>query len=181
MRWIVTSVLAAALGAGFAVTPAAGQFRPKGGLVFPRKGPAGSAGREATQFQRQLEKFQRMTPQQRRRALNALPPERREMFERRLEEYRSLEPEERQRLARQLDNFRQLPPERQKAIRQMRRKLADMPAARRRMMAGEIQELRGLDEEARRERLNSPEVKERFSEEEREMLQDLSSVLEPDD
>jgi hypothetical protein len=178
MRWIVTSVLAAALGAGFAVTPAAGQFRPKGGLVFPRKGPA---GREATQFQRQLEKFQRMTPQQRRRALNALPPERREMFERRLEEYRSLEPEERQRLARQLDNFRQLPPERQKAIRQMRRKLADMPAARRRMMAGEIQELRGLDEEARRERLNSAEVKERFSEEEREMLQDLSSVLEPDD
>jgi len=178
MRWIVTPVLAAALGAGFLVSPAQAQFRPKGGLVFPRKGPA---GREATQFQKQLEKFQRMTPQQRRRALDSLPPERRELFERRLEEYRSLEPTERQRLARQLDNFRQLPPERQKAIRQMRRKLADMPAARRRLMAGEIQELRGLGEEARRERLNSPEVKERFSEEEREMLQDLSSVLEPDD
>lgn len=163
--------------------PAAAQFRPKGGLakgglILPRKGPA---GREATQFQRQMEKFQRMTPRQRRRALNALPPERREQFERRLEEYRSLEPDERQRLARQLDNFRQLPPERQKAVREMRRKLSEMPVARRRLMAGEIQELRGLDDEARRERLNSLEVKERFSDDERQMLSDLSSVLEPED
>lgn len=178
MRWIATSVLTAAVWATMLTAPAAAQFRPKGGLILPRKGPA---AREATQFQKQLDKFQRMTPQQRRRALNALPPERRELFERRLEEYRSLEPDERQRLARQLDNFRQLPPERQKAVREMRRKLADMPAGRRRLMAGELQQLRGLEDEARRERLSSMELKERFSDEERQMLNDLSSVLEPED
>jgi hypothetical protein len=172
-------VLWAALAGLLYPAPSAAQLGPKGGFRFPGKGPLG-AGRNAAQFQRQLERLQKMSPEERRKALDALPEERREQFERRLEEYRQLTPGERERLARQLSNFQQLPPERQKAIRQMRKQLAEMPPRRRRLLGRELMDLRGMNEEDRQARLASPELKDRFSDEERQLLGDLSSVLEPE-
>jgi len=180
MRRLARYAFALALWASLIAAPAAAQFRAKGGFRIPGKGPLGQS-RDAAQFQKQLDRLQRMTPEQRRKALNALPPERRERFERRLEEYQHMTPEERQRLARQLQNFQQLPPERQRAIRQMGRKLSEMPPQRRRLIAREIRELRAMDEPERQARLDSPELKERFNDEERQLLGDLSSVLEPED
>ena len=176
---LATSAFAIALWAALAATPAVAQISPKAGFRFPGKGPLGS-GRNAAQFQKQLDHLQKMSPEERRKALDALPQDRRELFERRLEEYRHLTPGERERLARQLNNFQQLPPERQKAIRQMRRQLSEMPPRRRRLIARELQELRALNEEERQSRLESSELRDRFSAEERQLLGDLSSVLEPE-
>ncbi|MEP7363691.1 MAG: DUF3106 domain-containing protein [Acidobacteriota bacterium] len=178
MRRFTRIAAAFALWAIVAMAPAVAQIRPKGGFGFP-KGPIGS-GRNAAQFQMQLDRLQKMSPEERRKALDALPEGRREQFERRLEAYSHMTPSERERLARQLNNFQQLPPERQKAIRQMRKQLSEMPPRRRRLMAREVMELRGMSDEERQSRLDSPELKDRFSDEERQLLGDLSSVLEPE-
>ncbi len=180
MRCLTTSlaVMLMAL-AGFSVPARAQSAGTRIVLAQGRKG-AIAARRQENQFLRHLDRLQRMPPEQRRRALNALPPERRQLFERRLEEYARMNPEQRERLARELDNFRQLPPERQRALRDTRRKLAGMPVQRRRQIARELRNLRGMDDEQRRARMDSSEFKERFTEEERQMIGDLSSVLEPE-
>ena len=180
MRCLTRSLAAVLL--ALAVSPVVARAQAAGARTVLTQGRKGAlaARRQENQFLRHLDRLQRMSPEQRRRALNALPPERRQIFEQRLEAYARMNPEQRQRLARELENFRQLPPERQSALRDTRRKLAGMPIQRRRQIARELRNLREMDDEQRRTRMESSEFKERFTEEERRMIGDLSSVLEPE-
>jgi uncharacterized protein DUF3106 len=101
---------------------------------------------------RDLERFAKMSPEERREQLAKLPPERRQQLERRLERYQNLPPEQREQLQRRYEAFQSLPPPRQLAVR------------------GELLNLRRMSPAERRARLDSPEVRQYFSPEEQRLL-----------
>jgi hypothetical protein len=120
-----------------------------------------------------LDRLEQMTPEQRRRALAQLPPERRKRIEQRLSQYESLSPTEREQLRRQYERFRQLSPEKQEAARQLFRKFNNLPVERRRILRQEARRLNWMDQSERRARVNSPDFRTRYSPEEQRMVQDL--------
>lgn len=121
-----------------------------------------------------VERLRRMSPEQRRRALNQLPPDRKKAAEDRLDRYSKLSPEERSRLNRQWDKFRKLPPERQNQLRNAFRDFQSLPPSRQNAVRAEAGRLKQMGAASRSERLNSPEVRRNFSSRERTLLREFS-------
>ena len=126
-----------------------------------------------------VERFERMTPQQRQRFLGKLPPERKQQFEDRLGRYERMTPEQRQQVREQYELFRGLPKERQDALRRTFRQFNELPAGRRRVLQREYQRLRKLAGEDRRARINGDEFRNRYSLAEQQLLDDLAKLLPP--
>ncbi len=141
----------------------------------PRKGPV-RPPRGLTM----VEKLNRMSPEDRQRTLDKLPPERRAQLERALERFQKLSPDQRNRLSQQFRGFQQLPPEQRESIRQAFKQLSVLPPERRKAVRREVGELRGLTVEERQERLDSDETKQNFSNEERAILSKLAALPEGD-
>jgi hypothetical protein len=120
-----------------------------------------------------LDRLERMSPEERRRALEKLPPERRQRIEERLRQYESLTPEERERLRRQFERFRQMPPERQQALRELYQRFRELPVERRRAVRRGVWELQRLGEARRQVRLSRPWFRNRYRPEELEMVREL--------
>ncbi|MDP2999508.1 MAG: DUF3106 domain-containing protein [Bryobacterales bacterium] len=126
-----------------------------------------------------VERFERMTPQQRQRFLGKLPPERKQQFEDRLDRYERMTPEQRQQVREQYELFQGLPKERQDALRRAFRQFNELPAGRRRVLRREYQRLRQLAGEGRRARINSDEFRNRYNLAEQQLLDDLAKLLPP--
>jgi hypothetical protein len=109
---------------------------------------------------REVERIEKMSPDQRRAELAKLPPERRQQMEQRLERLSKLTPEQRAALNKRYEKFQHLPPDRQDAVR------------------NEIQHLRSLPEAERKARLASDEVKKKFSSHEQQLLREASGEPE---
>jgi hypothetical protein len=161
-----------------AATPAAAQ---RGGAKAVGVAKSGGIRGKGQPGAAQFERFQRMSPQQREKWLSNLPAGRKEQIEKRWENYQKLPDEDRDRLGKQLENFRQLPPERQEAMRRLSRRFHEMPDERKTMLREEMQTLRGLDEDGRRERIHSDEFRNKYSAGEKQLLEDLSRVLAQDE
>jgi len=110
---------------------------------------------------RELDRFAKMSPQEREKQLSKLPPERRQQIQTRLERYQSLSPQQRAQLQQRFEAFQKLSPERQDAVR------------------SEIQNLRSLPPAQRKERLNNPDVQQNFSNDEQKLLR--QSLGPPDE
>ena len=134
-------------------------------------------GKMAPRRQTQLEVLQRMTPEQRRRLLDNLPPERKRMMENRLLQFDRMSPEERRRARRTLEDFQNLPEERREKVRVLFGAFNQMPPRRRMVLREEIRTLGQLDEEARRERMSGEDYRNRYSAEEQDWLAELSDAL----
>lgn len=146
--------------------------QPKG-IVRPRIGGKGRP-------MRQVEKFSRMTPKERKRVIEKLPPDRQKEVERNLENYQKLTPDEKKRLNNQLESFRSLPPERQQRVRRMYREINQMPPERKVAMRREMAKMRRMTPEERDTRIESEEFKGAFSEDERKMIRELATLM-PDE
>lgn len=127
-----------------------------------------------------LDRFGKMSPDERRRALENLPPERRQRIEERLERFESLPPEQRERLRRQYQRFRQLPPERQEAARKLFRDFTALPEDRRHALRQEVRRLERMDEAGRRSWMSGEEFQSRYTSQEQEMLRDLLDLRATD-
>ncbi len=125
-----------------------------------------------------LERFHQLSPADRRKALDKLPPDRRRIAEDRLEDYERLGEQERKRLADRHESFQKLSPDAQEAVRQSFRQFNSLPAARRKIVGEELRHLSGLPEPERRGRMNSDEFRNQFNSEERQILESLV-VLNP--
>ncbi len=146
-------------------------------VAQPRRNPAGPrAGRPARPGPAIMDRLERMSPEERRRVLDRLPPERRKLVEERLRQYSQLPPEERARLRQRLNRFAQLPTEQQEAARMLYGRFNRLPEDRRKLLAGEFQELRRMDESNRRTRINSEEFRSKYTQAEQQLLQDLSKL-----
>ncbi len=103
-----------------------------------------------------IERFLAMSPQERRAALAQLPPARQRQILQRLQALELLSEDERNALRGRQQAFTSLPPLRRQAVR------------------AELQNLRKMSREDRRRRLGSDEIKQSFSEEERQLLYDVA-------
>lgn len=135
-------VLALLILAFGALLPAAAQVRPRRAAQTP-----------PPRVIREVERFQRMAPEERRRELDKLPPARRRQIEERLGRLNNLTPDQRDQLRDRFQRFQRLTPERQTAVREEIRRLRALPPAGRQRR---LRNLRG------------------FSPEEREILEEVS-------
>lgn len=147
--------------------------KPKGGSSSP--GGALKAPRRASD--EKIDTLERMTPADRQKALEALPPDRREKIETRLTHLQKLSPEKRAQLREELQKYRNLGPEQQKEVRQLAQKVRALPDDRRPVVKRELQVLRNMPEAERDSRVNSPGFKKKFSADEQEILRQSSNLL----
>ncbi len=120
--------------------PAAGG-KPGGGLKNPQ-----------VKAVEDLDRFSKMSPQDREKALSKLPPQRRAAFEQRLEHYQKLTPEQQARVRQRVEEMESLPKDRQNAVRQ------------------EIQRITALPGPQRKRILSSEEFRQRFSPDEQRLV-----------
>jgi hypothetical protein len=102
----------------------------------------------------ELDRFSKMPPEDREKALAKLPPQRRAAFEQRLARYEQLTPEQRETIKRRVEQMESLPKDRQNAVRQ------------------EIQRLRALPFGQRKRALNGEEFRQKFSPDEQSLVRD---------
>jgi hypothetical protein len=125
----------------------------------------------------QIDTLEKMTPAARQKALEALPPDRRQKIEARLVHLQKLTPDERAQLRDRLEKFNNLSPGQQKEVRQLAQKVRALPDNRRPVVKRELEALRNLPEAERESRVNSPEFKKKFSGDEQEILRQSSNLL----
>jgi len=126
-----------------------------------------------------IERWTNMSPQQRARALEKLPPERRRRIEQLLNQYQNLSPEERQQLSFRAEMFDQLPPERQDIARRLFRQFNQLPPERQALVREEFRSLRAMRPVDRRARIQSPEFSDKFAPREQQFLRQFSRLLSP--
>jgi hypothetical protein len=136
------------LGAGL-ILPASAQVRP-GPLVRQLK--LKQKQKQGKQLQPlpgvAVERFLRMSPQDRERALSQLPPDRRQQMEQRLRRLEQLTPAQRAQLDRRYQIFEGLPPARRVVVREAIARLRAMPPAQRKaVLEGDDAKLRFNPEE----------------------------------
>jgi hypothetical protein len=125
-----------------------------------------------------LEKLRRMAPEEREQALRNMPFERRQMIEERLERWERMAPRRKKRLEGSLINFQQMKPEQQQALRQLAKRFQEtMPENKRMEGRRALTMLRQLAPEARKRVLNGPGLKDRFNEEERQLLREMAENM----
>jgi uncharacterized protein DUF3106 len=151
--------------------------------AFGQRGAAQGGARAAAAKERgkeketPIERWNRMTPEERRRALAKLPPERRREIQDKIERFRSLPPEERQRLRERYQTFQQLPPEQQAHARELFRQFNSLPEDRRPLVRQEYEQLRSMPENQRQARINNAEFNSKFTPAEQQMLRDLTQTF----
>ncbi len=124
-----------------------------------------------------IDEFMRMSPAERQKALNRLPPEQRKKLQERLERFNQLPRGQQQTLRNMYDRLNQLPPERQQAVRKSLNQFSQQPADRRQAMRQELRSMAPLEAQDREVRMASPEFRERFSEKEQGIIRDMSGLL----
>jgi len=138
------------------------------------RGPGGPGGAPPPEV---MERWREMSADERQHMVDRLPPERRDVFRRRMELWENMRPEERKGVRDRFDRFRDLPPEQQSNARRAFRQFNQLPMERRGELRREMNALRGLTEEERTARFNSDEFRERFDSRERGLIQDLTAAL----
>ncbi len=165
---------------GFAWSPASGQPKrrePKAPapphFSAPLKNPGGNWPHQA----RELDRLERMSPQQRQHMLQSLPPGRARKLRERFDGYEQLTPEQRAHLRQQYDQFRQLPPARQDAIRGIFDRFHGLPEDRQTVVREEFGALQSLRGDSRRERFGSPAFRSRFNPDEQKLIEEMSDTV----
>lgn len=124
-----------------------------------------------------VERLRRMAPGQRQKLLERLPPERRHRIERQLRELDNMSPEQREQLHEQYAAFRRLPPEKQEALRGAFRRFNALPPARREALRKEMNELRAMRPRERRDRVQSEDFRNSYSQQEQMIMRRFGRVL----
>jgi len=126
-----------------------------------------------------IDRWNRMSPEERERELAKLPPERAQRIRQRLKWYNQLPPDQKEELRENYRRFAALPPEKQEIVRQRMREFRSLPRERRLAIRQEMQALRKLPEDARRVRIDSELFRSQFSPQEQQILRDITGYLAP--
>ncbi len=126
-----------------------------------------------------IERLNRMSPAERSKVLDRMPPERRDILERRINNLNNINPEAREKLKKDYEHFQQLPPEKQSEVRHTLRQIAELPEERRRQVRAAVNHLRQQTPEFQHKRIESRNFQDRFNEDERKLVKDALSMLPP--
>jgi hypothetical protein len=127
-----------------------------------------------------VQRLGQMTPEQRERILEQLPPDKQAQLRQKLEQFDKLPPARKELAARQLQSLNALPPEKQRIVTQSIAAANHLPADRKRPVFRELRSLLNLSEEDRATRLASDDFKKNYSPEEQKILNDLATNLPAD-
>jgi hypothetical protein len=123
------------------------------------------------------QRLMRMTPEQRERALEKLPPQQQAQIRQRLERLDNLPPQQRERVIQQYQEFQSLSPEKQNLVTRQIQAINHLPDDRGPVVRAELQRLRRMPENEREARMASEEFKGKFTPAEQQMLSDISANL----
>jgi hypothetical protein len=121
-----------------------------------------------------VERLLAMSPEQRERVLEKLPPSKQTELRKRFEQFDKRPPEERERLLRQWKYLESLSPEKRDLLGRQMQAFNALPDERRVVLRRALNQLSRLTPEEREARLASEPFKSRFSTTELQMLSDLS-------
>ena len=124
-----------------------------------------------------IQEFETMPPEEQQRALNRLPPAQRQKLQERLARVNQLPEGQRRALTNLYNRLHQLPPDRQNSVRKAINRLSEQAPGRQQAIREELRGMAALPPQQRRERLESPEFRSRFSKKEQEVLRDMTPLL----
>ena len=110
------------------------------------------------------------------RRFQELPAERQERFRRRLRWFNSLPQEKRDRILNRMETFEHLPREQQERIRHLYGSMRRLPPERRDAVREAARRLRDMPLGERERLLNSPRFRNRFSEQEQELIRGFTEL-----
>lgn len=125
-----------------------------------------------------VERLRAMPPEERRRLLDRLPPDRRRQAEERMGRLDRMTPEEQHELSRRYQFFQSLPPARQEEARQLYRDLTALPPDRHTAVRRELDQLHAMSSGERANFFRSREFKSVYNRKERAILEDYVALLE---
>jgi hypothetical protein len=105
-----------------------------------------------------------------------LPQERQERMRRRLQNFINLPPEQKDRILQRMETFEHLPPDQQQRLREMFHQFRALPQDRRSELNHAFQQLQGLSPEERQKVLDSPQYRNNYTEQERDLLRGMSTI-----
>jgi len=126
-----------------------------------------------------LDRWNRMSPEQREKSLAKLPPERQAQVRERLERFNRLPKDEQDRQRQHYERFSRLSPEKQEQLRHQVLAYKQLPPERRPAISREISQLRRMTPAELAARFESDEFNETYSPSERQMLRDLTEFYGP--
>lgn len=124
-----------------------------------------------------IDRWNRMSPEERERELAKLPPARARQIRQRIWRYNHMSPEEQQAERERYQTFSQLPPDKQQIVRQRLSEFFQLPQTRRPVVHREVEQLRRLPEAQRLARLNTDQFRSQFSPQEQQIIRDLTTYL----
>jgi hypothetical protein len=180
MRWrnsipavIATAAVLTLIPPGFAQGRRGGMTgAPRGGV--PARPSVPGNKREP---QTPIDEFETMSPEERQKALNRLPPEQREKLQERLQRFNELPAEQQQALKNLYNRLHQLPPERQAAVRTAVGRFSEQSPQRQQAMREELQNMANLSDQERQGRMGSSEFRKKFNRKEQGIVRDMAPLL----
>jgi Protein of unknown function (DUF3106) len=147
--------------------PQKAEARPDAGLGSAEKGP-GSA--------ENLAKLLKLSPDQRNKALSGLPPARRAVIEKRLNDYQQMPEKQRAMALQRLRRMQSLPPQKQQQVRASSKGFLELPEPRRGLVKKQLNQLRPLSDADRLALMNTEEFRSKFTPAEQQMIEDICLV-----
>jgi hypothetical protein len=123
------------------------------------------------------QRLMQMTPEERERALEKLPPAQQDRIRQQLERFDKRPELQRQRVIQQYREFSTLPPDTQRLVTRQIQFLNHLPDDRGPIVRAELQRLRRMPEPDRQARLDSDDFKNKFTPDEQKALGDISGNL----
>jgi hypothetical protein len=157
-----------------APTPGSAATKPNN----PRSNPQpknGGGPRLPNPLGNPVQRMMAMTPEQRERILEKLPPQQQANVRQRLENFDRLPPDEKARRLQLFQRFSSLPVERQQILERQLPAYNALPQEKKEILGfREIQQLARMPDGERQARLNSEELKSKFSPAELKMISDIA-------
>ena len=142
----------------------------------PQQKPAQARPQGAPGSPEHLERLLKLSPEQRKKALDALPPARRAQIEQKLNDYKKLTPEQRAKALDRYKKMQRLAPAKQQQVRASLQKFAELPPARKALVDRQMNLMKNLPDSDRRALMNSEEFRNKFTPSEQQMIEDISLV-----
>ena len=151
---------------------------PKGGANGAARGGA-QAGPPITNPANQAYRLYRLTPEERERALEKLPPQQQQRIQNQLKYFDSLPKDQQEMMLKRLERFDSLSPLEKREFTLNFQALNQLPQPRQQMVRAALRRLQVMNEADRQVLLNSPAFKSRFTPDEIHIIDNLSEVILP--
>jgi hypothetical protein len=129
-----------------------------------------------------IKEHRNQPPQEQKKALRndprfqQLPPERKQRLEQRLDQFNSLPPERQEHVLNNMERWNQLSPEQRTRAKSLFTQFRLLPLDRKRAMRQAFSKLRTMNPQQREQAIDSPEFKNQFNDNERDLLRGMTQL-----